>query len=123
LAGTASVGGVLLALLLWPEAPVKPVVPTPVAQASSDNRVELRVTETGFVPSAVRVHAGTPVTLVVTRMTDTTCATEILIPDAGVKVALPLRTPVTVRFVPPRTGTLRYGCGMQMMVSGVLLVE
>ena len=94
-----------------------------MVQAGADNRVELSVTELGFEPSPVRVHAGKPITLVVTRQTDKTCATELVVPEAGVKVALPLHVPVTISFSPHRTGVLRYGCGMQMMVHGVLLIE
>lgn len=120
---TLCAGTLLLGVSFWPEVEARRREPAPVVQAPLDNRVELTVTELGFVPPAVRVHAGRPVTLVVTRTTDNTCATELVVPDAGLRVALPLHTPVTVRFVPPASGTLRYGCGMQMMVSGVLVVE
>jgi plastocyanin domain-containing protein len=123
LGATAFLGAALVALLLWPEPSAPAPRPSPVTQAASDNRVALSVTELGFEPSAVRVHAGRPVTLVVTRQTDNTCATELVVPEAGVKVALPLHVPVTVTFLPAKSGTLRYGCGMQMMVSGRLLVE
>ena len=124
LAATLAVGGALVALMLWPAPPQPAAPPGPaVADASADNTVQLAVTELGFEPPAVRVHAGKPVTLVVTRQTDYTCATELVVPAARVRVALPLHVPVTVSFVPPKSGRLRYGCGMQMMVSGVLLVE
>lgn len=120
---TTLAGAALLALLFWPEPSAPAAQPPVVTQASSDNRVEISVTELGFEPAAVRVHAGSPVTLVVTRETDNTCATELVVPEAGVKVALPLHVPVTVSFLPAKSGTLRYGCGMQMMVGGRLLVE
>jgi plastocyanin domain-containing protein len=120
---TCLVGGAVVALLLWPEPSVPVARPAAVAQAALDNRVLLSVTELGFAPSPVRVYAGRPVTLVVTRQTDNTCATELVVPEAAVKVALPLHVPVTVSFLPGKSGTLRYGCGMQMMVSGILLVE
>ena len=59
----------------------------------------------------------------VTRKTDKTCAHDIVIPDLGVKKPLPLNEPVTVALTPQKTGELRYGCAMDQMVSGVLLVE
>jgi len=123
LGATCVVGGALLTLLLWPEPSAPAARPGAVAEAALDNRVFLSVTELGFEPSPMRVAAGRQVTLVVTRQTDNTCATELVIPEAEVKVALPLHVPVTVTFVPAKSGTLRYGCGMQRMVSGVLLVE
>jgi plastocyanin domain-containing protein len=123
LVATLSVGGGLVALLFWP-APTRPVPLPPAApKTGGDNRVQLAVTELGFDPPLVRVHGGQLVTLVVTRQTDNTCATELVVPDAGLRVALPLHVPVTVSFVPRKSGRLRYGCGMQMMASGVLLVE
>jgi plastocyanin domain-containing protein len=126
LLATLAVGGALLALSLWPAATAQETATAHKARvvgAGEDNRVELLVTTLGFEPSPVRVHAGTPVTLVVTRKTKDTCATELIVPGTAVKVALPLDVPVTVTFVPPTSGTLRYGCGMGMMVSGILLVE
>jgi plastocyanin domain-containing protein len=123
---TLLVGGALLWLLLLPpQAPGKGIRHTAanVVRAGPDNLVEVKVTPLGLEPDEVHVHAGLPVTLVVTRTTEKTCATELVIPGVVEKVALPLYAPVRITFVPPHTGTLRYGCGMGMMVSGVLLVE
>jgi plastocyanin domain-containing protein len=107
--------------MLWP-APAPPALSPPGAsEAFGDNTVQLAVTELGFEPHTEASTPRKPLTLVVTRQTDSTCATELVVPDAGVKVALPLHVPVTVRIVPPKSGRLRFGCGMQMMVSGVLL--
>jgi plastocyanin domain-containing protein len=126
LLATAAVGAGLVAVSLWePRArPVRPAaVARPVVRAGADNRVELSVTERGFEPSPVRVQAGVPVTLVVTRKTEQTCATELVVSGTTLKVPLPLDVPVTVTFLPEKSGALRYGCGMGMMVSGVLLVD
>jgi plastocyanin domain-containing protein len=126
LVATAAVGAGLLCVFLW-EPSARPVVasrtPRPVLQAGADNRVELSVTEHGFEPSPVHVKAGVPVTLVVTRKTEQTCATELVVAGTNLKVPLPLDVPVTVTFLPQRSGALRYGCSMEMMVSGVLLVD
>jgi hypothetical protein len=42
--------------------------------------IELEVTRNGFQPALVRVTRGRPVELLVTRTSDDTCATEIVIP-------------------------------------------
>ena len=100
-------------------------VATPlVAQAAPPavQAIELQVTGEGFVPSQVKVKKGQKVRLVVTRKTERTCATEIVIKDQGINQKLPLDKPVTVEFTPLKSGQLRYACGMDM-ISGVIVVE
>ncbi len=84
--------------------------------------IHIAVTKNGFEPWKVHAAKGRPITLVVTRKTDHTCATEIVIPEAGVNVPLPLDQPVTVTFTPARTGELRYSCAMKMF-QGVIDVR
>ena len=74
--------------------------------------VEIKVTRNGFEPAVVRVEKGKPVDLLVTRTVEDTCATEIVIPDAGLNVPLPLGKPVEVSFTPPHAGRLRVSCAM-----------
>jgi len=94
-------------------APARP----PAAQV-----IEIAVTGDGFVPDAIKVQKGQKVRLVVTRKTERTCATEIVIRDQGINQKLPLNKPVTVEFTPTRSGQIRYACGMDM-ISGVITVE
>ncbi len=84
--------------------------------------VELSVTNEGFVPAKAVVKAGKPVTLVVTRKTERTCATEIVIKDFGIKKDLPLNQTVTVTFTPKKPGSVRYACAMDM-IAGTLTAE
>ena len=83
--------------------------------------VEMTVTEDGFVPSKVKAWKGEKVRLVVTRKTDRTCAKEIVIKDHGINQPLPLDKPVTVEFVPAKSGEIRYACGMDH-ISGVVFI-
>ncbi len=92
------------------------------AQAKKARVIEMSVTEDGFVPAEVKVKKGEPLQLVVTRKTDRTCATEIVVKDYGIDQKLPLNKPVTVSFTPNKAGKVRYACGMDM-ISGVLVVE
>ena len=85
--------------------------------------IQLQVTEAGFVPNRIKVQKGQPLTLVVTRKTDQTCAKDIVIDEHKIHTKLPLDTPVTVAFTPTRSGELKYGCAMDKMISGVLVVE
>lgn len=84
--------------------------------------VELAVTSKGFEPGNVKVKAGQPVRLVLTRKTDKTCATEIVVADLGINQPLPLDTPVTVEFTPSESGTLRYACAMDH-ISGLITIQ
>jgi len=85
--------------------------------------VEVTVTDKGFEPDEIKVKKGESLKLVITRKTDSTCAKQITIADAGVfKKPLPLNQAVEVTVTPKQNGEIRYACGMDM-VSGVLLVE
>ncbi|RKH87637.1 copper transporter [Corallococcus sp. AB045] len=73
--------------------------------------LELSVTEKGFEPSSlVLLHKDKPVTLLVTRRTEATCATSLVMADQGIDVKLPLNTLVEIAFTPRRSGMLHYGC-------------
>jgi plastocyanin domain-containing protein len=86
------------------------------------NRIEIAVTSDGFAPSKARVHVGQPVTLVVTRKVERTCATDIAIKDYAINQPLPLGEAVTVTFTPTAPGPIRYACAMDM-VAGEIVAE
>jgi len=92
------------------------------AKPGPSRAIEIAVTSDGFVPANIHVKMGEKVKLVVTRKVERTCATEIVIKDAGINQKLPLNQPVVVELTPKKAGTLRYACGMDM-VAGVLVVD
>lgn len=81
--------------------------------------VEITVTKSGFEPPTVHARAGTPLTLVVTRKVNDTCATELVLRDENLRVPLPLGQPVTITFTPKKAGILRYSCGMGMLFGDI----
>jgi plastocyanin domain-containing protein len=85
--------------------------------------VELSVTQKGYEPSPVNLKKGEPVKLVVTRTTDQTCATEVVMDGYDINTPLPLNQPVEIAFVPKESGKLVYGCAMGKMISGVFMVD
>ncbi|MBZ4422733.1 cupredoxin domain-containing protein [Myxococcus sp. RHSTA-1-4] len=101
----------------------------PEAAAAPEKReggvriVELSVTEKGYEPSPVSLKKGEPVKLVVTRKTDHTCATEVVMDGYGINTPLPLNQPVEITFTPKESGKLVYGCAMGKMISGVFMVD
>ena len=95
----------------------------PAVAAAKGRTVDMKVTEKGFEPDAVKVKKGEPITLVITRVTDSTCAKEIVIDEHAINTKLPLNKAVKVKFTPKKSGDLKYGCGMNKMIGGVLSVE
>lgn len=85
--------------------------------------IRMSVTEEGFEPARIKVKLNQPVNLLITRKTERTCATEIVIDEFGVHSDLPLNQAVTVTFTPTQTGEIKFGCGMDKMIGGVLSVE
>lgn len=135
---SAVLGVLILALAAWgcagsetaatnDAAPAPPAEPALTAEEAvktteAGTEVTLYVTKDGFVPANVHVPAGKPVTLKVTRMTEGTCATELVMPAHGIDQALPLDQVVTVNFTPEEAGVLTYACGMDM-IKGTITVD
>jgi plastocyanin domain-containing protein len=89
--------------------------------AQAKGALAISVTEGGFVPAEVTVPAGQPVTLMVTRRTDRTCATEMVMPAMNIDQKLPLNQAVRVTFTPTRACTLDYACAMDMIKGRVIV--
>lgn len=105
----------LLALLgCKPAPPAAPVPPRVIAMA---------VTTQGFEPDEIRVAKGERLIFQVTRRTDDTCATELTIDGTDLEVKLPLNETVEIPYTAPTSGKISYGCAMQKMIGGVLLIE
>ena len=83
--------------------------------------VNITVDKNGFSPSEIPARRGRPITLVFTRTSDETCATEVVIPSENIRKALPLNQVVSLSFVPAKAGKIRFACAMNM-VSGDLEV-
>jgi hypothetical protein len=84
--------------------------------------VEVAVTEKGFEPDHIPAKKGELLTMLVTRKTDKTCATEIVMKDPPLNVALPLNVPVEVKVTPTHEGELLFTCAMNM-IGGYIVVH
>lgn len=87
---------------------------SPSARGPHTTVIAIRVTEDGFVPRQAFAPRGTPVTLLVTRMTDQTCVNEIVIAGGDSSYALPLYRRVRIELPHGIADTLRYACAMDM---------
>lgn len=95
----------------------------PKVAAKAPRTITMSVTDKGYEPGKISLKKGEPVKFVITRKTDETCATDLLIEGTSIKVALPLNKPVEVAWTPEKSGQVKFGCAMGMMISGVMLVE
>ena len=78
------------------------------------------MTEKGFEPREIKVPHGRPVSLVITRKTDKTCATDVAV--AGQVKDLPLDKPVEIKLSFAKAGTVTYACSMNM-IKGTIVVQ
>ena len=83
--------------------------------------VRLEATSEGFVPEQVVIPADRPVTLLVTRRTDQTCAREMVF-VGGATHELPLKREVRIPVQLAAGDTLHYACGMDMW-KGTLVAK
>jgi plastocyanin domain-containing protein len=83
--------------------------------------VEMALTADGLAPSEVKVTKGETVRLAITRKTDKTCMTEVVVQELGVKQALPLDKTVNVELTPSKSGALRILCGMGMQFGKIVV--
>jgi plastocyanin domain-containing protein len=95
------------------------VAKKPVAKP---REIQVTVTSNGFEPADIKTKKGEPLRLVITRKTEKTCATEVVIKELGINKKLPLNEAVAVDLKPTKDGELRYACSMDM-IAGVIHVE
>jgi plastocyanin domain-containing protein len=103
-------------------APAPAPAAKPVASVEvKGRRVDVTAGANGFQPSTVTVKQGEPTTVVFTRTTDETCATEVVFPEIKLKKDLPLNQQVAVELPVDTSRTLAFQCGMGMFKSKVVI--
>jgi plastocyanin domain-containing protein len=91
------------------------------AAAAQSGPVAITVDADGFKPSTVTFKKGAPASLVFTRTTDDTCATEVVFPQLDIKKELPKGTPVTITVPTDKEQKLTFQCGLGMYKSSVVV--
>ena len=107
-------------------APVPAMEPATAASAAAATPgapqvATITVTKDGFTPSTVTLRAGAPARLTFVRVTDETCAKEIVVASLNVKRALPLNKPVDIDFTPGKAATIEFVCGMAMFKGSIVI--
>lgn len=91
----------------------------PVA-SSEARRVTVLVSGAGYTPDTVEAQAGETLVLVFERPDGANCGEELVFPDSGRKVALPIGT-TEVTVTAPESGQLSFTCGMGMYQGAVVV--
>ena len=99
----------------------KPDAGAAPAGAAQSGPVAITVDAEGFKPSKVKLKKGAPATMVFTRTTDDTCATEVVFPQLDIKKDLPKGQPVSITIPTDKEQTLTFQCGMGMYKSSVVV--
>ncbi|HXG56596.1 MAG TPA: efflux RND transporter periplasmic adaptor subunit [Vicinamibacterales bacterium] len=99
----------------------EPAPPPASPNPAPSGVTKIRVGDTGFEPARVEVRKGATVTLEFTRVSENTCATEVMIPSQQVRKKLPLNTPVQVTVRATESGEIAFACGMDMLKGTVVV--
>jgi plastocyanin domain-containing protein len=94
----------------------------PVAAAASTPGGTVDVTvlvEGGYTPSTIEVPAGSRVRMTLDRREDNPCSEEIVIPDFGIRKALPAHAATTLEFT-ATAGRHEFSCGMGMLHGAII---
>jgi Cu(I)/Ag(I) efflux system membrane fusion protein len=90
--------------------------------ADSMQTVEITIGPEGFSPQRIELEASVPARLVFTRITESTCATNVQVPAFDVEPTdIPMNEPTAITFTPDEAGRFTFACGMDM-IKGTLLV-
>ncbi len=96
--------------------------PQTVKAPPGNKDVPIQVTERGFEPARIEVQKGTNATLVFTRVTENTCAKDLIINENGAHLELPLNEPVRIG-LGTVNGRIPFACGMKMVTGEVVAVQ
>lgn len=91
---------------------------------TAPRRIDISVTEEGFVPKRLEVKRGEPVILVFTRRTNHTCAKDVIVyVDDKTQIAhpLPLDQPVEIPVTFAQAGERGFACKMGMHGAAVIV--
>ena len=80
------------------------------------------VVQGGYKPDLIVARKGLPLKLVFDRRETSPCSDEIVLPEFGIRRALPANARTEMTITPERAGEFEFTCGMNML-HGKILVE
>jgi plastocyanin domain-containing protein len=105
----------MLAAMLVLSAGLAALVPLAGCGApAGPKEIHVTVTDAGFVPEVVSFPRGRPAVLIIKRIVEATCATDVIFTETGRKYDLPLNEEVRIDIPTDQAVTFHYACGMNM---------
>lgn len=90
------------------------------AAATTAGMVDVTVVvEGGYTPSTIEVPAGSRVRMTLDRREDNPCSDDIVIPDFGIRRALPPHAKTSIEFT-ATPGRHEFSCGMGMLHGAII---
>ena len=77
----------------------------------------------GYSPDLVVARRGIPLTLVFDRQEENPCSDEVVLPEFGIRRALPAFSKTSIEIVPERVGEFPFSGGMNMLHGKIRVVE
>ena len=116
--GIAATAIVLIVLINWFFLGKRKATVATAAAPGAAVDVAVRV-EGGYPPSVIEVPAGSRVRMTLDRREDNPCSDELVIPDFGIRRALPAFKTTVVEFT-ATPGTHEFKCGMGMLHGSIV---
>ena len=89
---------------------------------NSDAQSVTVVVKGGYKPDLIVARRGVPLRMIFDRREESPCSDEIVLPEFGIRRALPAHARTELTITPERTGEFEFTCGMNML-HGKILVE
>jgi Cu+-exporting ATPase len=88
----------------------------------AESRITI-VVDGGYSPDLIVARRGAPLTLIFDRRDSGPCTDEIVLPDFGIRRALPTGRRTAITIVPPHVGEYGFSCGMNMLHGRIRATE
>ena len=94
----------------------------PVESLAPKGAIAIHVTTGGYEPARIEAAGGAPLKLWFTRTGEPNCGSQVVFPALGIRREIPLGGSTLVEIPAPRSGEIRFTCGMGMY-RGMIVVR
>ena len=92
------------------------------SEVEAESRITI-VVDGGYSPDLIVARRGAPLTLIFDRRDTGPCTDEIVLPDFGIRRALPTGRRTAITIVPQNVGEYEFSCGMNMLHGRIRATE